>query len=59
MLHTNVVTGELSPGERLVEEELAEQLQFSRGTVRSALLRLEHEGLGSTRGSCASSPGPC
>ena len=45
LLHTNIVTGELSPGERLVEEELAEQLQFSRGTVRSALLRLEHEGL--------------
>jgi len=45
VLHTNIVSGDLSPGERLVEEELAEQLQFSRGTVRSALLRLEHEGL--------------
>ena len=44
-LHANIVSGELSPGERLVEEELAEQLGQSRGAVRTALLRLEHDGL--------------
>ena len=37
--------GELSPGERLVEEELAEQLGQSRGAIRTALLRLEHDRL--------------
>src|SRR3954468_3765186 len=44
-LHARIVSGELSPGERLVEEELAEQLGESRGAVRTALLRLEHDGL--------------
>src|SRR4051812_28861040 len=39
-LHARIVTGELSPGERLVEEELAEQLGLSRGAIRTALLRL-------------------
>ena len=40
-----IVTGELSPGEHLVEEELAEQLGDSRGAIRTALLRLEHDRL--------------
>jgi len=44
-LHAAIVAGELSPGERLVEEELAERLGQSRGAVRAAILRLEHEGL--------------
>ena len=44
-LHARIVTGELSPGERLVEEELAEQLGQSRGVIRTALLRLEHDRL--------------
>jgi DNA-binding GntR family transcriptional regulator len=44
-LHGEIVSGELSPGERLVEEELAERLRESRGAVRAALLRLEHDGL--------------
>jgi DNA-binding GntR family transcriptional regulator len=44
-LHRDIVSGELSPGERLVEEELAERLGQSRGAVRGALLRLEHDGL--------------
>ena len=45
VLHARIVAGELSPGERLVEEELAEQLGESRGTIRTALLRLEHDKL--------------
>jgi len=44
-LHARIVAGELSPGERLVEEELAEQLGESRGSIRTALLRLEHDQL--------------
>ena len=39
-LHDAIVSGELSPAERLVEEELvAERLGFSRGAVRAALSR--------------------
>jgi DNA-binding GntR family transcriptional regulator len=44
-LHQAIVGGDLSPGERLVEEEIADRLQESRGAIRAALLRLEHEGL--------------
>jgi DNA-binding GntR family transcriptional regulator len=44
-LHAAIVAGQLSPGERLIEEELAEQLGLSRGAVRGAILRLGHEGL--------------
>ena len=45
VLHAAIVAGDLSPGERLIEEELAEQLGHSRGAVRAAILRLGHEGL--------------
>jgi DNA-binding GntR family transcriptional regulator len=44
-LHTAIVTSELSPGERLVEEDLAERFDCSRGAVRAALVRLGHDGL--------------
>jgi DNA-binding GntR family transcriptional regulator len=44
-LHAAIVSGELSPGERLIEEELAEQLGDTRGAVRAAILRLSHDGL--------------
>ena len=44
-LHDQIVRSELSPGERLVEEDLAERLGASRGAVRSALVRLTHDGL--------------
>jgi DNA-binding GntR family transcriptional regulator len=44
-LHAAIVAGELSPGERLVEEELAERLGRSRGAIREAILRLGHDGL--------------
>ncbi len=44
-LHAAIVAGELSPGERLVEEELAERLGHSRGAVRGSLVRLAYEGL--------------
>jgi DNA-binding GntR family transcriptional regulator len=44
-LHGAIVSAELSPGERLIEEELAERLGLSRGAVREAIVRLGHEGL--------------
>jgi DNA-binding GntR family transcriptional regulator len=44
-LHRDIVSGTLSPGERLVEEDLAVALGHSRGAVRSALVRLGHDGL--------------
>jgi DNA-binding GntR family transcriptional regulator len=44
-LHSAIVSGALSPGERLIEEELAERLGYSRGAVRGAIMRLNHEGL--------------
>lgn len=37
--------GELAPGQRLVEAELCEAFGATRGTVRSALVELVHEGL--------------
>jgi DNA-binding GntR family transcriptional regulator len=44
-LHRAIVASELSPGERLVEEELAERLGSTRAAVRAALVRLSHDGL--------------
>lgn len=39
-----IVRGRLAPGTRLVEADLAERLHVSRTPVRSALLKLQHEG---------------
>ncbi|TIU72211.1 MAG: GntR family transcriptional regulator, partial [Mesorhizobium sp.] len=38
-----IVTGQLSPGRRITELELVEQLQVSRTPVREALNRLERD----------------
>lgn len=40
-----IVTGELSPGERLFEDRIAEQLGVSRNPVREAIRSLEAVGL--------------
>lgn len=45
LLRQAIARGRLSPGERLLEEELAEQLGVGRAGIRAALIRLEHEGL--------------
>jgi DNA-binding GntR family transcriptional regulator len=37
--------GQFMPGERLVEQSLAQEFDVSRGPVRDALRELEHEGL--------------
>jgi len=51
--------GELKPGDRLVEAQLAEQFQISRGPLREALRVLEAQGLverNGTAGSFVSNP---
>ena len=39
------LNGDLKPGQRLIETEIAEQLQVSRGPVRDALKTLQEEGI--------------
>jgi DNA-binding GntR family transcriptional regulator len=45
VLRESIQTGVFAPGERLRQDQLAEQLGVSRIPVRSALLQLESEGL--------------
>jgi DNA-binding GntR family transcriptional regulator len=40
-----IVNGEIEPGERLIQEQIAEAINVSRTPVREALLRLEQEGI--------------
>jgi DNA-binding GntR family transcriptional regulator len=44
-LRQTIVSGELLPGERLLEEEPSKQLGLGRAAVRMAPVRLEHDGL--------------
>lgn len=44
-LRTSILSGELSPGERLIETQLAQQLAVSRTPIREALRQLQREGL--------------
>jgi DNA-binding GntR family transcriptional regulator len=44
-LRTAITSGELEPGRHLVETELSDMLQISRGTLREALRQLAQEGL--------------
>jgi DNA-binding GntR family transcriptional regulator len=45
LLRDAILAGEFEPGARLVEAELSQRFGASRGTVRGALVELEHEGL--------------
>jgi len=40
-----ILSGSIGPGERLIQETLADQMTVSRTPVREALLRLEREGV--------------
>lgn len=40
-----IVKGDIAPGERLIQEKIASQINISRTPVREALLRLEQEGI--------------
>jgi DNA-binding GntR family transcriptional regulator len=44
-LREAIVTGRFQPSERLIEVEVARELGVGRSAVRTALARLEHEGL--------------
>lgn len=48
-LEEAILSGQIKPGERLVETWLSEQLDVSRTTVREALLMLERQGLVETK----------
>jgi DNA-binding GntR family transcriptional regulator len=48
-LRDAILQGRFRPGERLREVELSAMLEVSRGPVREALAKLEHEGLVITR----------
>ncbi|MBJ7466924.1 MAG: GntR family transcriptional regulator [Mycolicibacterium sp.] len=44
-LRRAITTGQLTPGTHLVETELSDALQISRGTLREAMRQLQQEGL--------------
>jgi DNA-binding GntR family transcriptional regulator len=44
-IRSGILTGELAPGERLVETQLAEQLQVSRTPIREAIRQLQRDTL--------------
>jgi len=44
-LRAAILSGSLEPNERLVEADLVRSLEASRGAVRGAIARLDHEGL--------------
>lgn len=44
-IRMKILRGELVPGERIVEQELASEFGVSRGPVREALRQMEEEGL--------------
>jgi len=44
-LRKAIHAGKLRPRQRIIEEDLAKELEVSRGPVREALLRLERDGL--------------
>ena len=47
-LRTDIISGRYKPGQRLIERELAEQMNVSRTPVREALSKLEQEKLVTT-----------
>lgn len=44
-IRSKIMENRLKPGERIVEQELADEFQTSRGPIREALRQLESEGL--------------
>jgi DNA-binding GntR family transcriptional regulator len=44
-LREAIIMGRLQPNERLIESDLAQSMGVSRTVIRTALARLEHEGL--------------
>jgi len=44
-LRTEILTGNITPGTRLLDQDISARMRTSRGPVRDALIQLEHEGL--------------
>ncbi|MGI2327548.1 GntR family transcriptional regulator [Planococcus sp. YIM B11945] len=44
-LKEQIIAGQLKPGERLIEEKIAEELEVSRSPIREAIRMLEKDGL--------------
>nr|WP_169891058.1 GntR family transcriptional regulator [Litchfieldia alkalitelluris] len=44
-IRKRILNGELKPGEKITQSKLAQELKISRGPIREALSKLEHEGL--------------
>lgn len=44
-LRTSIISGDLAPGQRIVEADLAKQLDVSKSPVREAILQLKQDGL--------------
>jgi DNA-binding GntR family transcriptional regulator len=49
-IRTSILLGDLAPGERLVETQLAQRLQVSRTPIREAIRQLQKDGLVSSDG---------
>lgn len=45
LLRQTIVNGELAPGDRIIESDIAKRLSVSQAPVREAVKRLVHEGL--------------
>lgn len=44
-IRLKILTGELEPGMRIIEQELSDEFHVSRGPIREALRQLEQEGM--------------
>jgi len=44
-IRSSIFNGSLIPGQKLLEQELSEKMNTSRGPIREAFVLLEHEGL--------------
>ena len=44
ILRHKILSGEIKPGERIIEAKVAEELKVSRGPLREALRQIEEEG---------------
>lgn len=44
-IRVDIFSGRIRPGQKLLEQELSQQMNTSRGPIRDAFIRLEHEGL--------------
>lgn len=45
LLREKILSGQIAPGQRIIEAELSEELGVSRGPIREAIRQLEQEGL--------------